>query len=733
MAKKRVPLYRQLEANDCGPTCLQMVCGYYGRRYSLKTIKQFCDMTRLGISLNDLTHCCKALGFYSESVKISIDEAHRMPVPAILYFKKGHFVVLEHIVERKGKYVYTIADPAYGRVKMDEENLMDKWMMHDMGIALVLAPEGDEPKDLPTIDDERQMVGRMKSAVRNTLTRHKRNFFWIALLTLIVVVTNWAMPLLLKTTIDEGIMQKNINVVWTMLAGQFCFFLGFMLAGNVSNLITTKTSIKIDLKFITDYFNKIIKLPMQFFDVGLRSDLIQKLSDLNRISSFITGNILSIVFAVLNVLVFSTVLLVYNYEVFAIFCFFSLISFAYNSYFIRKRKYIDYAIFSISSERSNAIYEMIMGMSEIKINNAQGARIAVWRKLEDKMNRLRIRSMYLDYHMNNGASLLGKLRDICLTGICALFVIDGDMTMGTMMMISFLLGQLSSPVNELISFSRNVQDAKLSFGRINDVYERKDEVSPTNKSLEGKSIKKGIALEHVYFKYAGLSSPFVLKDVNLHIPIGKITALVGASGSGKTTLLKLLLGFYYPNKGDITVDSVKMNTINMESWRAKCGVVMQDGRIFSGSVAENIAFADETPNEKQLVYATKVAAIYDRIMDLPMGFNTRIGETGVDLSGGEKQRIFIARAVYKNPEFIFLDEATSSLDANTERTIIQNLRKFYSGRTVVVIAHRLSTVKDADNIVFMDQGKIAEHGSHEELLAANGLYKKLVENQLALD
>lgn len=728
--KHRVPLYRQIEANDCGPACIQMITAYYGMKYPLKTIKRYCDMTRMGISLRDVTHCLDALGFETGTVTVDIKETQRMPLPAILYLKKGHFVILERIRDRRGAKEYAIVDPDYGRVKMNEENIIDRWMMNARGVAVVMAPD-DRFGSVGVEECDKDTTHRLvRRTMKDIFVNHRKNLLCIAFLTLIVVVTNWAMPLLLKTTIDEGIMKKNINIVWMMLAAQFMFFLGFMITGNISNLISTKMNIKINMKFTAGYFSKIINLPMKYFDIGLRSDLMQRLSDLSRIESFITGNMMSIVFAILNVIVFSALLLHYNYVTFLIFMFFSIVSFVYNNYFMVKRKYIDYASFSIGSERHNTIYEMIMGMSEIKINNAQQARILVWRRLEDKMNRLTIKSVYLNYYMSNGARLFGRLRDITLTAYCSLLVIEDDMTMGTMMMISFLLGQLSGPVGQLIGFSQNVQDAKLSYGRINDIYERPEETSPGDISIADKKVNRGICFKNVSFKYAGISSPYVLKNIDFDVPVGKVTAIVGASGSGKTTLLKLMLGFYYPDEGDIFIDDNRMCDVDVNTWRDKCGVVMQDGRIFSGSVAENIAFSAVEPNAGRLEYAAEVAAIKDRIKALPMGYNTRIGETGVDLSGGEKQRIFIARAVYKDPEFIFFDEATSSLDANTERTIMQNLRNFYNGRTVVIIAHRLSTVRDADNIIFMDKGHVVEQGSHDKLLEKKGYYYRLVHNQL---
>lgn len=728
----KLKLCWQMEGNDCGPACIQMITGYYGKMYSLKTIKTYCNMTRLGISLRDVVHCLTELGFYAVSVTVNQSEARRMPTPAILYLKRGHFVVLEKVVGKKGKYEYLIADPSYGKVKMTEEDLSEKWMTNGWGVAVVMEPTG-KFGDVESAKDDNEVVNRfMKITAKDIYHNHKHSLLWVAFLSLLVVVTNWAMPFLLKATIDQGIMLKDIGIVWTMLLAQFLFFIGFMISGNISSYLSTNTSIKINMRFTERYFSKIINLPMQYFDVGLRSDLIQRLSDLGRIESFVTGNLLSIVLAMLNVVVFSAILLYYNKQIFFLFIVFSLLLFLYNRHFMKKRKYLDYASFTIGSERQNNIYEMIMGMTEIKINNAQKARISVWHKIQEKTNRLVIKGLYLGYYMSNGTGLIGRVRDITLTAFCAVLVIEDNMSMGTMMMISFLLGQLTGPMGQLINFSQNIQDARLSYGRINEIYQKPEERADTDIDITREPITQGITFKNVAFKYAGLSSPYVLEDISLDIPIGKTTAIVGASGSGKTTLLKLILGFYSPDQGSILVNGIDLADIDLSTWRDKCGVVMQDGKIYSGTVAENIALADEEADTAKLQFAAEVACIDDRINILPMRFDTRIGETGIDLSGGEKQRIFIARAVYRNPDFIFFDEATSSLDANTERRIMHNLHEFCKGKTAVIIAHRLSTVKQADNIVFMDKGRIMEQGSHEQLLQHKGMYYNLVKNQLGL-
>ncbi len=729
MKKNRIKISRQLEANDCGPACLHMIAGYFGRKCTLDEIKASCEMTRLGISMRDIKNCAKLIGLETFIVRITPSELRRMPCPAILYFRHGHFVVLDKIKETPRGTTYHIIDPEYGRMKMTEEGMDNNLFSGNLGLAALFA-EKEDYSGVPELTPPIEKKGQLKGALMKIFRPFTKKFAVITLLSLVTLAANWAMPLLLKTTIDDGIMNKDIGIVWLMLMAQLAFFIGFTVANTVSSFVSTKTGLKISIKFIANYFDKIIRLPIAFFDSGLRTDLIRKLGDLSRIQSFATGNLLSIALACLNFVVFSCLLLYYNPRIFLIFMGFSTLSYIYNHYFVKKRKYLDYASFSVESERSNLIHEMVTGMHEIKLNNAQNARIKQWEKLEDKSNRLRIRQLYLDNFITNGSGLFGRLRDITLTGLCAFLVINDDMSMGVMMMVSFLLGQLASPINTLIEFTKSFQDVRLSYNRLERVYEHPEEqCSGTYTPVQ----YGDITIQNAYFRYKGSSNPYVLEDVSINIPKGKITAIVGPSGNGKTTLLKLLLGFYYPNKGDILVGGKRLDCIDLDKWREHCGVVMQDGKIFSGTVAENIAFSDEKPDEKKLLYACKVACIMDKIEQLPMGFNTRIGETGIELSGGEKQRILIARAVYKNPDYIFFDEATSSLDAITERAIMKNLFDFYEGRTVVIIAHRLSTIKNAHNIVFMDKGCAIEQGTHEELVRMKGKYRTLVGNQLELE
>ena len=727
----RVPLYRQLESSDCGPVCIRMISAYYGKIYHIKTIKTLCHQTRIGISIRDMIDCYETIGFEVTSVNVKRKDVYRMPMPAILYLKHGHFVVLEKVRIKSSNIIYTILDPAYGRVCLTEKKMIEKWMIAEKGVAIVMSPKPDFLKINVEREEEKTQYGFV-GVIAGMMRKYRKNFCWIFILTFVVLCTSWAMPLLLGKTIDDGIMQKDIHLIWVLLLGQFAFFIGYMISDNITDLVSAKTSIRVNVDLISSYLKKIIRLPMSFFNSTFRSDLIQRLEDQERLNSFITDNILGMLFIIFNILVFSVMLLVLNTNIFLLFILFSALSIVYNLFFLRKRKYLDYSLFTAESERRNVIYEMVMGMHEIKLNNAQQTRINEWKRKEMRINELRLESIYLNYYMSNGSNFIDRLKDIVLTGLCSFYVIQDQLSLGGMMMISYVLGQLSGPMGELIKFSRLMQDANLSNSRLADIYERSDENHQKMVSLDVYHLIRSIRLEGVSFRYEGSQSKDVLQNIDLEIPYGKTIAIVGASGSGKTTLVKLLLGFYYPTEGCIYINGENIRNVNLDSWRARCGVVMQDGFIFSGSVAENIALSDENPDLQHLKYATRLARISERIEALPMGYHTQLGETGIELSGGEKQRIHIARAVYRNPDFLFFDEATSSLDAYNEREIISNIEHFCRDKTVVIVAHRLSTVKNADHIIVLDDGVIVEQGTHEVLTAKRGRYYQLVKNQLEL-
>lgn len=712
----------------CGPTCIQMLSAYYGKLYNIDTILESCELTKSGVSIGDVVKAGERLGFRAVSFSVNPKEARRIPIQAIVYLKEGHFVIIEQIKHKRDKCIYKIIDPDYGRVELLENEFVDRWMEHDRGFGVLMVPK-DDFLDINPENNLRNKNKEIVAEIKSVVREHKRKFVWIVLLTIVVLITNWAMPIILQRTIDDGIMKSDINFVWLMLLAQFLFFIGFMLSDIFSSLISTKLGFRINIDFIEKYFNKIVRLPIKYFDTTFRSDLIQRLSDLGRINGFITDSIIDMAFSAINLIVFSAILIVYNYKIFLIFALLSVISILYSVSFLKRRKSIDYSYFSIDSQRRNSVYELIMGMVEVKINNAYDSRIKSWNEIETKLNSLKLKKLYLDFYSSHGSTIIGRFRDIILTALSAYYVIQGEMSLGTMMMISFVLGQLSGPISDVMSYTQVVQDIKLSYDRLFDIH-GKDNEDDNKTTCLNCAMRQGIKFQNVSFKYPGSTNPYILKNVNIDIPVGKITAIVGPSGGGKTTMLRLLMGFYMPSKGIIMIDGDNLNDINTESWREQCGVVMQNGYIFSASIAENIALSDEFPDVNRLIYAAKMANLYDFIESLPMRFNTKIGEIGVDLSGGEKQRLYIARAIYRDPSVVLLDEATSSLDANNEREIIDHLSEFSKNRTVIIIAHRLSTVKHADNIVFMDHGEVVEQGKHEQLINLKGAYYNLVRNQL---
>lgn len=727
------PCYRQLDANDCGPSCIRMICSYYDKRYSLKTIKEACSTTRLGSTVHDLLTAARYFGFQAAAVKLSPLNIEKMPLPSILYWKQSHFVVLYQISLKKGKRMYHIADPAFGKITVNEDVFLSSFMGdNDSGIAIILDPtpvfyenQGEKYSFYNEIKDVVTMV-------KSTIVIYRTKFLIALVLSVIAMVANWIMPMIFQQIIDNGIGQRNLGIINVLAVSQFTLFLGYIISNNFSNIILSKIGYTLGISFLSNYLHKLIKLPVVFFDTKANSDLIQLVDDQEKMKSFLIYNLIQTFFSLSNLVVFSGILIYFNYKVFIAFLIFGILSAIWSGLFLKKQEILDYMKFSASSESKSNIYELIMGMREIKINSAQESKVSQVEKTQNKINTYNLKNLYLNYYRTLGVSSLNKLKDIIIVVFCAYLVVADQMTLGVLMTVSYLLGQLSEPFNQILEFSRQFQEAKLSFDRLSEIQKVADEDNAM-KSTPPEVICKGISLVNASFRYPGSYNSYILRNINVQIQKNKVTAIVGASGSGKTTLLKLLLSFYYPQEGDMYLDDHKMNEINSDEWRQKCGVVMQDGFMFSGTIMENIAIADDKPDMEKLQIAAQIACIDSFIESLPMKYSTKIGNAGIDLSGGQKQRLLIARAVYRDPEFIFFDEATSFLDTTNEARIMQNLKSFYKGKTVIIIAHRLSTVKDADNIVVLDKGCIIENGTHNQLIDKKGVYYTLIKNQLELD
>ena len=726
---KKIKFKYQLSANDCGIACIQMITQYHGKTYDINTIKTNCEVSKLGISIKDIRNFFDIIGVDSHSINITLNEINEMTLPAILYFKPGHYVVLEKIEDKKKEVLFHIIDPSFGRIKINKETLIEKWYSGNSGIAIISNP--NENFFTNTLDEKISKKNTfVKNKILNILSQKKSKLFLILFLTFVSLITNWGVPLLLKDNIDKGILNKNINLVWLILLSQFLFVVGNLIATSLSEILSTKISLNINIDLKNIYFNKIFSLPIGFFEKKFKSDLIEGLNDHNRINAFISQNIIDLIVTFLNLLVFSAILISYNIYVFFIFFIFSIIAIVITLLFLRKKKFIDYSLFNSESENRNMIYELIMGITEIKVNSAENFKIKKWQQSEQKLNKFKIKDSYISFYMFNSNNFISKFRDIFLIGLCSYFVINNEMTLGTMLMISYVLGQLSAPINDIINFSQTFQRLNLAFDRLSDVYEKDEEIKSNQSYISDFSEVKKITIENVDFKYNSNDENNVLQNINITIPKNSITAIVGASGSGKSTLMKLLLGFYFPLQGEISIDNDNIETINLKEWRKNCGVIMQDGFIFSGTVAENICLSEDKINVEKLLYSLKIAELEDTVKKLPMNYNTQIGESGISLSGGEKQRLFIARAIYKNPDFIFFDEATSNLDTINENKIMHNLNDYLKSKTAIIIAHRLSTVKNADNIIVLKNGSIVEQGTHSVLLKNKSEYYNLVENQL---
>ena len=658
--KHKIKFSHQLTANDCGPACVQMICQYYGKTLKLKAIKEHLVVSKLGVSVKDIRSFLDKIGFNSVAAKLTLEDVHEMPLPAILYLSHGHFVILEKITKHREKYSFHIVDPSFGKLKLKQDEFTNKWLNGSSGLVIILEP-GEEfsTNNIPISSTKNE--NHILKNIYKVANKNKLRFFFTFILTILVLFTHWAMPFLLKDTIDGGIIQKDFSLLWKLLLLQFAFAISYMFSQSVTEILTTKIGLDINIDLNKLYFNKILNLPISYHDTKFKSDLIEGINDQNRLNSFISFQLIGILTTLLNIIVFSGLLISQNISIFVIFILFSLFSFGYTFIFFKKRKVLDYSLFSLESENRNNIYELIMGIAEVKINSAEDTRLSNWIKSEGQLNKIKMKSTYLDFFMSDGNSFIAKLRDIGLLGFSSFLVIEDQMTLGVMMMISYVLGQLSGPFDELIRYTQNLQRTKLAHDRLVEIYNKEDEVNP-HQNYKPIHIINTISLKNLSFKYNTNADQFILKNINMEIPQGAVTAIVGESGSGKSTLLKLLLGFYYPTQGSLFLGENNILDINLKEWRKKCGVIMQEGYIFSGSILENVTLSSLEPDLQRLNYALKIAELFEKVDNLPMKYHTKIGEIGISLSGGEQQRLLIARAVYKNPEFLFFDEATSSLD-----------------------------------------------------------------------
>ena len=723
----------QSDSMMCGITCLQMVCKHFGREVSLRTLSKLCVATSEGVSMLGVNEAANKLGLRTMCARTDFDTLSKATLPCVLHWNQNHFVVLYKV--RKGRIFY-VADPGKGLVKYNLEEFGKHWVStasqgEEKGIAMFLEPTL-EFYSHKVDNEEEDGSPRSFQFLFGYIKQYRKYFGQIVLGLLVGSLLQLILPFLTQSIVDVGIKNQNIGFIWLILLGQLMLTISRTAIDFIRRWLLLHISLRINISLVSDFFIKLLKLPMSFFDTKLMGDLMQRMGDHSRVNTFLTQQTLSIVFSLFTFVVFSIVLLSYNWLIFAIFMLGSLLYGGWLALFLRRRKVLDYELFEQQAINNNKTYEFITSMQEIKLQDCEQRRRWEWEDVQADLFNVQMKSLKLQQTQEAGSIFINELKNIVITVVAATAVIHGQLTLGMMLAVQYIIGQLNSPVEQLMSFFYSVQDVKISLERINEIHRMDDENGKQGLETSVKEEDKGIDLENVNFKYDPHALKTIIDDVSLTIPKGKVTAIVGASGSGKTTLIKLMLGYYPVLGGQITIGGTGVNTLNKKWWRRQCGVVMQDGVIFSESIARNIAVDDKEIDKQRLQTAAEIACIHNYVMGLPLKYNTKIGRDGVGLSQGQKQRILIARAVYKNPDYIFLDEATNSLDANNERMIVEYLDEFYKGKTVVIVAHRLSTVKNADQIVVLDKGKVVEIGNHEELTAKRGAYYNLVKNQLEL-
>lgn len=777
---KLFPFIRQHDSMDCGPTCLQMICKYYGRNFSISTLREKSQIGREGVNILGISEAAESIGFRTRAIKIDYNSlVSDALLPCILHWNQYHFVVLYKITKNK---LY-IADPGAGLVDFTPEEFLQRWFSDknsqgiNEGIALLLEPSAKfheidiEPGEMS--DSSSKLAFKN---IFNYLLPYKKLILQLFLGLGVASILQLILPFLTQSVVDVGVNTANINFVYIVLMAQAALTVGRLVVDFVRSWLLLHISTRINISILTDFLIKLMKLPLSFFDSKKTGDILQRMNDHQRIESFLTGSSINVLFSLSNLIIFSLVLAVFNVYIFEVFIVSSFLYSIWVVLFLKKRKVLDYKHFDIASKEQSTTIQLVQGMQEIKLNGVEKQMRWNWERLQAKLFKLSMKGLALNQWQQSGASFINESKNIFISFLSAKAVIDGQMTLGTMLAVQYIIGQLNSPIEQMIGFLQSWQNARISMDRLNEVHGMEDEEPvhrhllqelPVNfsrqisggkmnssKQLEefltidksskadleidypmviGNNEELGIVFSNISFTYPGAGNEPVLKEINLKILKEKTTAIVGVSGSGKTTLLKLLLKFYEPQKGDIKLGNTSLTTISHKVWRAHCGSVMQDSFIFSESIVKNIAVGEEKVDMEKLRRAVKVANINDFIESLPLGFNTKIGTEGNGISMGQKQRILIARAVYRNPEFIFLDEATNSLDSNNESLIVQNLDSFLKGKTVVVVAHRLSTVKHADQIVVLNKGVISERGTHHELVNLKGEYFTLVKNQLELE
>lgn len=724
---KRFPHYKQVDEMDCGATSLRIIFKHYGKLVSIHKIRKLCQTTKNGVNLLGISEAAEKLGFRTYGVRLSIEQLQEAELPCILHWNQNHFVVLYKIHSRK----YYISDPASGLITFEEKEFSKNWFstkeLH-AGLSLLLSPGPNFYK----IDEEEPELKLEWSKIFTYFLKYKKLFIQLILGMLLGTLLSLIAPFLTQSVVDIGINTKNISFINLILIAQLMLFVGSTAVSFIRSWIMLHITTRVNISILTDLLIKIMKLPMNFFDLKTHGDIMQRMSDQQRIESFLTGSTLNTLFSIVNMVIFGTLLVIYNKTIFLVFFVATALYTLWILSFMKYRRQLDQKRFKIASENQTYMVEMIQSIKDIKINNAQKQKRWGWEALQARLFKFKVESLVLSQYQSIGSMAINQAKGILITYISAKAVIDGEITLGGMMAIQYIVGMVSNPVESLLGFMQSYQDAKISLERLNEIYETEEEENTNKDYLKQLPDNKTIEIKNLTFRYFGAGNDPIFTKLNLTFPEGKTTAIVGTSGSGKTTIIKLLLRYYNPEEGEILIGGTKIDQIDFGLWRDSCGSVLQENYVYADTIEGNIAVNDEFANKELLNNAIKVANMEDFIADEPFGLATKIGTAGKGISQGQRQRLMIARAVYKNPTYIFLDEATNSLDANNEKQIVEKLDQFFNKRTVIVVAHRLSTVKNADNIIVLEKGEVVEQGTHKELTALRGNYYELVKNQLEL-